>query len=127
MRAWLWPLQSDAELSDLPTRLTGDRTRASVSDMTTRTGKKPTTRVEVEEIILSLLAEREGIPSGALRVKLEGGGSGMPIGSLKTVAIVVELEARLDIELPNDKETGNALRSVTRLAEVVLELIKGGN
>lgn len=127
MRAWLWPLQSDAELSDLPTRLTGDRTGASVSDMTTRTGKKPTTRIEVEEIILSLLAEREGIPSGALRVKLESGGSGMPIGSLKTVAIVVELEARLDIELPNDKETGNALRSVTRLAEVVLELIKGGN
>lgn len=94
--------------------------------MATRTRKKPTTHTEVENLIIDLLAEREGTQPDSLRTQLEGAGAGMPIGSLKTVAIVVELEALLDIALSNDKETGNALRSVTRLAKVVLELVKGG-
>lgn len=111
-------------MSGFPTCLTEETTPHRLSDMPTTKPQKPTTIKQVEDLILALLAEREGVTPGALRTQLEkGGGANLPVDSLKTVAIVVQLEEQLGIQLPNDKETGNALRSVRRLADLIVKLV----
>jgi len=79
----------------------------------------PPGAAEIETAVLELLADvREQDPSQT-RADHYAAGEGLALDSLEGVEIVVGLEERLGIRLPDSTETCEALRSVQTLVEFV--------
>lgn len=77
------------------------------------------TQVEIEELILELLAEQAGLPVGDLRAELIALGEEMPLDSLLAVEILVRVQEATGVVLPATEETAEALLSVRGFAAAV--------
>lgn len=77
---------------------------------------------EVEDAILKLVAEQEGRQIQDLRRELLERGLEMPIDSLQLVEILVALEQRFDVRLPESQVTARSLQSVKALAALVCRM-----
>jgi acyl carrier protein len=84
------------------------------------------TEHKVEEVILELSAEAQGRPVDELIEAFRIAGSGMPIDSLESVEILLGLEERFSIRLPDNAETCAAFRSLGTLVERVRQIAGQG-
>jgi acyl carrier protein len=71
---------------------------------------------EIETVIVELLAAESGLSPSAQRVTLEQAGPGLPIDSLLLAEIVVVLEERIGIRVPEDNDTAKTMGSVAAFA-----------
>lgn len=76
----------------------------------------------VEQVVLEALAAAQSKAVGELRVELAAAGPGMPLDSLESVEIMLELEERFGIRFPDEPETCAAFQSVQTLVRLVREL-----
>ena len=83
------------------------------------------TEHEVAEAILELAAKAQGRPVDELRDQFRVVGQGMPIDSLESVEILIGLEERFDVRLPDDQATCAAFRSMRGLVERVRQIAGG--
>jgi acyl carrier protein len=85
---------------------------------------------DVERVIIGALAAAQQKPTDEVRSALLDAGPGMPLDSLETVEIMLELEERFAVRFPDEQETCVAFQSVQTLAKLVRELVadaaKGG-
>ncbi|GAB2815401.1 hypothetical protein GCM10027176_20080 [Actinoallomurus bryophytorum] len=81
-------------------------------------------RQAIENLIIELLAEEEGITPDALRDRLAAEGEDLPIDSLLAVEVVVRVEQRCGVQLPTTPETAECLRSVRDFAAIVHHLVQ---
>jgi acyl carrier protein len=84
------------------------------------------TEHEVAEAILELAAAAQDRPVNELRDQFNAAGPGMPIDSLEAVEILIGLEERFDVRLPDDQETCAAFRSMGGLIERVRQIAGEG-
>jgi acyl carrier protein len=77
---------------------------------------------EVERAILELMAEAQNRPLGDLLAERVKAGTGMPIDSLESVEILLGLEERFSVRLPDDDETCRAFRSLAELVKRVQQI-----
>lgn len=77
------------------------------------------TRVEIEDLILELLAEQAGLSVEDLRAELMALGEEMPLDSLLAVEILVRVQEATGVVLPATEETAAALLSVRGFAAAV--------
>ncbi len=80
------------------------------------------TEHEIAEAIIELAAAAQDRPADELRREFVAAGPGMPIDSLETVEILLGLEERFGVRLPDDQETCAAFRSMGGLVKRVQEL-----
>jgi acyl carrier protein len=80
------------------------------------------TEHEVAEAILELAAAAQDRPVDELRRQFASAGQGMPIDSLESVEILIGLEERFTVRLPDDQETCTAFRSMGGLVERVRQI-----
>jgi acyl carrier protein len=96
---------------------------------TTPSGLVPSEE-EVEEIIIGALAAAQQKPINGVRSTLLEAGPAMPLDSLETVEIMLELEERFAVRFRDEQETCVAFQSVQTLVKLVRELVadeaKGG-
>jgi acyl carrier protein len=92
-------------------------------------GRKPTTVVatspmerEIEEAVLGALAAAQDKTVDEVRAVLVAAGPGMPLDSLETVEIMLELEERFAVRFPDEPETCAAFQSVRTLVALVRQL-----
>lgn len=78
----------------------------------------------IEDLIIELLAEEEGVSPDALRERLADEGEDLPIDSLLAVEVVVRVEERCGVHLPTTPETAQYLRSVRDFATMVHHLVQ---
>ncbi|MDX1873285.1 phosphopantetheine-binding protein [Mycolicibacterium sp. 120266] len=76
-------------------------------------------QIEIEELILELLAEQAGVSVGDLRDELLALGEEMPLDSLLAVEILVRVQEATGVVLPATEETAEALLSVRGFAAAV--------
>lgn len=77
------------------------------------------TQVEIEELILELLAEQAGVPVEDLRDELFALGEEMPLDSVLAVEVLVRVQEATGVVLPATEETAEALLSVCGFAAAV--------
>jgi acyl carrier protein len=82
------------------------------------------TEREVVTTIVELLAAELDLEAGELTRELEAKGTELPISSQLMVEIILELEQRYSISLPDDAATADAMRSVRALARRICEVAK---
>ena len=80
------------------------------------------TQREVEKTILELLAAELQRDRIELESELEAAGVELPISSQLMVDIILELEQRYSIRLPDDAATAEAMCSVRALARRICEV-----
>jgi acyl carrier protein len=78
-----------------------------------------TTRDEVEDFILGLLAEDEDRDVEELRAELVGAGADMPYDSILLVELMGRVEVRFGVRLEPSPQTARDMRSVRTFAERV--------
>lgn len=81
-------------------------------------------RVEIEALIIELLAAQAGVSVTALRAELRACGDQLPVDSMLAAAVLADVEARLQVSLPATAESAKALRSVTAFAAAVHALLQ---
>jgi acyl carrier protein len=81
---------------------------------------------EIECEIVALLASVRSESPDEVREALLAGGEGMPCDSLDSVEILLELEERFQVQLPDNQETADAMRSVRALARHVRTQVHQG-
>jgi acyl carrier protein len=74
---------------------------------------------DVENMIIAVLARLKGSTPTEVGRALRRRGESMPCDSLESVEVVLELEDRYNITLPDNQQTADALRSVSSLATLV--------
>jgi acyl carrier protein len=74
---------------------------------------------DVENMIIEVLATLNGSTPTEVRRTLSRRGESMPCDSLESVEVVLELEDRYKVTLPDNQQTADALRSVSSLATLV--------
>lgn len=79
--------------------------------------------LEIEELILELLAEDAGRPVEVLRGELLERGTMMPVDSLLAAEVLARVQEKAGVELPATAETALALRSVRTFAVAVYDLV----
>ncbi|WP_223263867.1 acyl carrier protein [Rhodococcus sp. MTM3W5.2] len=77
----------------------------------------------LENEIVGLLAANMSRNADELDAELRALGQEMPVDSLLSVELIVELEMRYGITIPINEDTADALRSVRLFAQLVGELI----
>ena len=82
-------------------------------------------QAEIEDLIVSLLAEHAGVSVVELRAQLIALGDEMPLDSLLAVEILVRVQEATGVELPATEETAQALLSVRGFASVVARRLEG--
>jgi acyl carrier protein len=82
------------------------------------------TRGDVEAVILELLGKELETDPGELRDQLAASGAELPIDSLILVEIMVDVEKRFGVRVPEDSATAAALQSVSTFVELILALIE---
>jgi len=79
-------------------------------------------RQQVERAILERLAANMKRDPTDLESELKAGGEELPVDSLEMVEIILDLEERFDVRLPDDTATAEAMRSVRALAERICQV-----
>lgn len=72
--------------------------------------------VDIENLIIELLAENAGLTSDELRAVLEARGGNLPVDSLETAEILVPLGEAIGVLIPLEQVTSDDLSSVRSLA-----------
>lgn len=72
--------------------------------------------VDIENLIIELLAENAGLTSDELRAVLESRGGNLPVDSLETAEILVPLGEAIGVLIPLEQVTSDDLSSVRSLA-----------
>ena len=80
------------------------------------------TETAVEQAVLEALAVVREQPVAAVRDSLVAAGPEMPLDSLETVEIMLELEEQFGVRFPDDAETCAAFQSVRTLVTLVRRL-----
>lgn len=80
------------------------------------------TQREVEEAILELLAAELGCDASELERELKEKGHDLPIASPTMVTIILDLEERFSIQMPDDTATAESMCSVRALAQRVCDV-----
>ena len=76
---------------------------------------------EVEDVVIELLAARNGVEAVALREDLQNRGQDMPVDSVVMVLVLTDIEARFGVRLSPDEDTARSLGSVRDFARTVAE------
>ncbi len=78
-------------------------------------GHLPTTR-EIEDVILTLLADEQGVDAARFIEDMRGRGAGLDVDSLMIVEVLVRIETTFGVSLPATAMTATVMRSVSGLA-----------
>ena len=78
-------------------------------------------RREIENLIITLLAELQGKDPETLRSELETAGEKLPIDSLLIVEILVQVQEVCGVELPANVESAKNLATVTSFAQAIFD------
>ncbi len=81
---------------------------------------------EVVDVIVDLLAEKEGRPASEVMAELAAGGADLAIDSLRIVEILTRVEERYGVLLPADPMIARSTRSVLSFAQAVVDTINAG-
>jgi acyl carrier protein len=76
---------------------------------------------EVVDVVVELLAEERGISAEEMLAELTAAGDDLPIDSLLLQEILVRVEERFGIELPDTVETARSMASVLIFAQTVVD------
>ena len=76
---------------------------------------------DVVEVIVELLAAERDISAEAMMAELATGGDVLPIDSLLLQEILVRVEERFDVQLPDTIETARSMASVRTFAEAIVD------
>lgn len=87
--------------------------------MAVKAPTKKWTKLEVERLVLELLADQMGEDEAALKARLEQKGAGMPIDSLEMFDMLAEFRKRTGLTIPVKKLRANTLRSIGAFADFV--------
>jgi acyl carrier protein len=82
------------------------------------------TRGDVEAVILELLGKELEAEPEELREQLAASGAELPIDSLILVEIMVDVEKRFGVRVPEDSATAAALQSVSAFVDLIIALIE---
>ncbi|WP_329546453.1 acyl carrier protein [Streptomyces sp. NBC_01356] len=76
---------------------------------------------DVVEVIVELLAAERDISAEAMMAELSAGGDTLPIDSLLLQEILVRVEERFDVQLPDTVETARSMASVHTFAQAIVD------
>lgn len=77
--------------------------------------------LEIERLIIELLAEERGCSVAEMERQLLASGADMPVDSLLAVEVLVRVEQRVGARFPASPSSGKALRSVRAFAQAMAE------
>lgn len=75
---------------------------------------------DVVDVVIELLAAERGISREAMMAELSAGGDSLPIDSLLLQEILVRIETRFDVQLPDTVETARSMTSVRNFAQAIV-------
>ena len=82
---------------------------------------------DVVDVVVELLAEERGISAQEMLAELTAGGEDLPIDSLLLQEILVRVEERLDVQLPDTVETAQSMASVHSFAQAIVDASRKEN
>lgn len=81
---------------------------------------------DVVTVVIEFLAELEARPAAEVRAELQETGAELPVDSVLIVEILTRVEERYGIEIPADRQSAQATRSVHAFAAAVQDAITEG-
>jgi acyl carrier protein len=76
---------------------------------------------DVVDVVVELLAAERGISTEVMMAELSAGGDSLPIDSLLLQEILVRIEERFDVQLPDTVETARSMASVRTFAQAIVD------
>ncbi|MFC6067037.1 phosphopantetheine-binding protein [Streptomyces ochraceiscleroticus] len=84
----------------------------------------PHTAQEIVDIVVDLLAEKQGRPSPDVYEELAAQGQDLPVDSVLIMEILARVEHQFQVSIPADAEAGRSLRSVWAFATTVYDTMQ---
>jgi acyl carrier protein len=81
-------------------------------------------RLEVERVTLELLGEELGVDPAELQKQLAKLGPELPIDSLILVEVLVKVEKRFKVRVPEDKASAAMMRSIYDFTSLIVGLME---